>query len=284
MKKIITDSFNILKNNLIFILPFLMYLMFVMMFLPYILNNNTQIYIKIILAISVFLLTSANIAGWFHINKSAVLDYNPSDDKETVTIKTIKNYKLYFSGVGENFTNILFGLIFFSFIYIVLLYGIKKLCIICFGEPVIFLRFKELASITTVSDVNNFLNSFSTRDINTFTMWFITIFLSGIILNFLAILYLTEIIFGKNNFIKSFFTMLGFFFRNIFGCISILIFLTIIHFVLNILIMPFGANSIAITIIIMLMALYLNYYILLVMCFYNEKRKNNSNSRTEFIG
>ena len=261
-----------------------MYLMFAMMFLPYILNNNTQIYIKIILTVSLFLLTSANTAGWIYINKCAVLDYNPSDDKETVTIKTIKNYKLYFFGVGENFINILFGLIFFSFIYIVLLYGVIKLCLIYFGEPVIALRLKELASITTVSEVNNFLNSFSTHDINTFKLWFITIFSTGILFNFLTILYLTEIIFSKNNFIKSFFTMLGFFFKNILGCISILIFLTIIHFVLNILIMPFGANSIAVTIIIMLMALYLNYYILLVLCFYNEKRKINSDSRTEFIG
>ena len=53
---------------------------------------------------------------------------------------------------------------------------------------------------------------------------------------------------------------------------------------LNILSLVFGATSFGFAILMILLAVYFNYYLLLVFCFYDEKTKNNSDSRTEFIG
>lgn len=284
MKKLLTLSYKILRNNLIFIQPFLLYLLVLMMAVPYFVNNNVQIYPKIILMISVYLLSIANISGWFYINKKAVEEYDENDSKEEITIKAVKNFKCYFTGVGEYFFKSLLGsLLFFAF-YFVLFYAITKVCLATLGEPVIADRINELANFKTVAEISAFLDSFTLKDILIFKLWVIILTLSVLCINFMALLYFTLLFFKKDNFIKSFFIMLGFFFKNIFGSIYIMLFMFVLYIFLNVFAMIFGVNSIGFTLFIIFSALYLNYYILLVFCFYNDKTKINSDIGPEQLG
>ena len=157
MKKNIQKAYKILRNNLLYFQPLLIYLMIISFALPVIMSAKVSVHPKTVLTISMFLLTVANIAGWFHINKLAVISYDENDEPDIVAEKNITNFKTYFSGVGENFGKVLLGGIIFLVFYIFAAIGLSKLCMIAFGEPVIALKFKEMTELKTVQDFTNFL-------------------------------------------------------------------------------------------------------------------------------
>lgn len=284
MKKIINKSYKILRSNLLFFQPLLIYMMIISFALPIIMSAKVSIHPKTVLTISMLLLTVANISGWFHINKLAVKSYNENDSADVVAEKTITNFKTYFDGVGENFGKVLFGGIIFSVFYFLAVMGLSKLCMLAFGEPVIAFKFKEMAELKTVQDFTAFFSSFSKNDIVVFKMWLLVIFVAGVLFNFFGILYFTVLTFEKNNPIKALLNMFVFFFKNIFLSISLISYMVLIYLGLNILSLIFGTTSFGFAVLMILLAIYFNYYLLLVFCFYDEKTKNNSNSRTEFIG
>lgn len=284
MKKNIQKAYRILKNNLLYIQPFLIYLMIISFALPVIMSTRVSIHPKTVLTISMLLLTIANISGWFHINKLAVKSYNEDDEPDVVAEKNITNFKTYFAGVGENFGKVLFGGIIFAVFYLFAVFGLSKLCMLAFGEPVIALKFKEMAELKTVQDFTTFFSAFSQKDILIFKMWLLVIFFAGVLFNFFGFLYFTVITFEKSNPIKALLDMFVFFFKNIFSSIGLISYMILLYLGLNILSLVFGATSFGFAILMILLAVYFNYYLLLVFCFYDEKTKNNSDSRTEFIG
>lgn len=284
MKKNIQKAYKILRNNLLYFQPLLIYMMIISFALPIIISAKVFVHPKIVLTISMLLLTVANIAGWFHINKLAVKSYNEDDEPDVVAEKNITNFKTYFAGVGENFGKVLFGGIIFAVFYSIAVFGLLKLCMLSFGEPVIAFQFKEMAELKTVQDFTNFFAAFSQKDVLIFKLWLLVIFFAGVLFNFFGFLYFTVLIFEKDDPFISLLNMLKFFFKNIFGSISVIAYMLLLYFILNILSLFVGATSFGFAILMILLAVYFNYYLLLVFCFYDEKTKNNSNSRTEFIG
>ena len=93
MLNIVKKSFYILKNNLIFIQPLLLFLLIFMTALSYILNRGGMHIPQIILCIAIILMIIAFSAGWFFINKEGIILYNPEDDKDETAKKRFKVLK-----------------------------------------------------------------------------------------------------------------------------------------------------------------------------------------------
>ena len=72
MKKLLQDSFKILRNNLLFIQPLLLYLLMIMLASTYFVSGHVALYPKMLLAVSMILLTVAFFAGWMYINKKGI--------------------------------------------------------------------------------------------------------------------------------------------------------------------------------------------------------------------
>lgn len=276
---------QIQKNNMIFIQPILLFILIAMMALTYFVVGGVVSAPKIIMLDSVFFIAVSFTAGMFHINKLAINDFNPDDTKEEVMQKTIKNFRQFFTGVGESFVRFLFAYVIYIALYFALIYGFVKLGLYLFGEPKILINLLTVAkSMTTQADLINYLNNVSVDDKIIFANWVLSVSVLTSIINFFGFLYFAVLTYAKKNVFVSLFQTFVFFFKNILGCFGIIAMMYLFYMLLNVLSIVLGNNSFSFVLVIILFVLYLNYYILLVSCFYNEKTKNNSNNGTEFIG
>jgi len=255
-----------------------------MTFVSFIINRNIYLIPKVVMLISVVLLFIAMLSGWFYINKYGVLSYNENDSKEEITIKTVQNLKKFFEGVGADFFKTLGICLIYGILYFAIIVAVSKICISILGEPKIIYELPKLAKASSQAEILNFINSISIHDKFVFTSWIMTLNIVSAILNFLGILYFAVSSFEKVNIFKSLFLAVKFFFKNILGNAAIVVLMFVLYILLNILSLLLGTNSLSFVILIILFTMYLNYYVILVFCFYNDKAKDNSNNRTELIG
>ncbi|MCD7780202.1 MAG: hypothetical protein LUH05_05970 [Candidatus Gastranaerophilales bacterium] len=284
MLKVLKKSFFILKNNLIFIQPLLFLLLIFMTAAAVVVNKNFYTVPKIILLFSMILLLAAFSSGWFYINKLGMSDYNENDLKEEIVSKAVKNFKKFFEGVGIGFFKILFSYFIIFIIYSVLLFLCAKLCLIIFGEPKIIYELPKLAKAASQAEILNILNNLSNNDKMVFSYWVLAINIAASVLNFFSMLYFAVISLENANIFKSLWISIKFFFKNILETASVIMVMFLLYVILNLLSLILGTNSLSFVILIILFTLYLNYYLLLVFCLYNEKTKDNGNNGTEFIG
>lgn len=284
MQKIIKTSFDILKANFIFIQPVLLYILFLMVAMTFLLTKTMYLQSKLVLLISLVLLTVAFTAGILQINKNGILNFNYSDTKEEAASKSIQNLKKFFEGVGKDFFRTL-GIYFLTTIlYALLTYGIGLACMHLWGEPKIILDMPKIARVSSQAELLNYLSTISMQDKIVFANWVLLFNSVFTFMNFFTLLYFAVSAFEKDNIFKTLFSSFVFFFQNILNSIIIMLFMFIIYLGLNFISLIFNASSFGFVIVTISLAIYLNYYILLVFYFYYETRKCNSNNRTEFIG
>lgn len=284
MLNIYRKSLLILKNNLLFIQPLLLFLLMLITALSFIVSRNILLIPKIVLLISMFLLLIAFSAGWFYINKYGVETFNESDTKEESAIKAVNNFKKFFEGVGFSFIKTAFSYFLLFILYFFVIFLSLKLCLHFYGEPKIVYELPKLSMAASQAEIFDFLNGIPDKDKVIFSLWMLTFNFITTILHFFILLFFAVLNFEGFNIFKSLWISIKFFFKNFFCSIAIMIFSFILYVFLNILSVLLGANSLSFVILIILFTMYLNYYLLLVFCFYYDKAKNNSNSRTEFIG
>lgn len=283
MRVIIQSMFkrpsNILKNNMIFIQPLLLYLLLLMTAMTFILAKEMYFVSKCMLLLSIFLMTIAFSAGWFYVNKLGIENYNSDDESDVVASKAIENFKKFFVGVGENFFKSFGGIIICAILYSVSIYAVGNLCLSLFGEPTVLMDMPKLAQTQTNAELVAYLNNISEADKIAFVSWIWAFVILTSVLNFFCLLYFAVLNFAKRNIFATLWLAVKFFFINLFPNIGIILAMFFAYLFLNILSFLIGAGTISFVILIILFTLYLNYYVLLVFCFYDEKTKINSNSR-----
>ena len=239
---------------------------------------------RICLLLSMFLLTIVFTAGWLHINKYGVISYNQDDTQEEIANKAIAGLKTFFEGIGENFFKTLGAYFVILVSSIAVIYFVSKLLTLTVGEPKLVYELPKIAKASSQAEILNFVKNISVNDKLVFVSW---VFVSNIVLliiNFFALLYFSVLNFEKYNFIKAIWTTIKFFFKNFLSSICLILFIFTLYLGLNLVSVPLGVNSFSLVILIILFTAYLNYCVLLVFCFYNDKTKNNSDCRTECIG
>ncbi len=274
-------AYHILRNNMIFIQPLLLYMLLVMSAAIFISGRTIPNATRINLLVCFVLLTIAFLTGWFHVNKLGVKKYNLDDTQEVITQKTIESIKQFFTGIGEKFLKILFGSILFVAIYAGISFCVTKLCLMVLGNPTIIMDFQNIAKMQTKEEITAYLSSVSLQDQINFVNWFFAAIVTSSVLNYFGILYFSVMSFEDKNAIVSLWKSILFFFKNIFSNIAIILVMFFLYFLLNLLSLLLGTNSFSFAILIIMFTLYLNYYVLLVMWFYNEQTKNNSDNRSE---
>lgn len=282
MIKILKDSFNILKNNMLFIQPILLFLLFVFIGLPHLSPLNTNLISKITLNITLGLLFCAFCSGWFYINKLAVESYTEKTEKETeeaeeteeITKKSIENLKQFFTGVGTNFLNFLGGYTLLFLISLIIIYVIIKICIEQYG----------LIQLPEIQNVENFFNTLSQEDKITLSKWILTIMPISFLSQYLFVLYSAILLFDKKNIFITLFNTIKFFFKNIILNIGLIILLPLIQFIIHAPAQVIGKNTIGITLNIIATTIYFAFYTMVIFRLYSEKTKISSNNRAEFSG
>lgn len=284
LKTVIIKSFNVLKNNLIFIQPPLLLLLIILTAVSYGLNGTKSVIPNIILGISMVLLTVAFAAGWFYINKAAILSYDENSTKEEITINSIKNFRKFFEGVGANFVNILLSSIIMVIISTLTFFAIYKALSSSIGIPSFIYELQKVLNTNSQQELTNFINGISDHDKIIFFVWVLSANIANVILNYVWTVYNTAITFENKNIFVCLKKAIVFIFKNLFQSIAIIVFTSLIYLLLNIISSLAGTSIVAFIIMILLLITYLNYYVLLVFCFYNEKTKIDCDNRTECLG
>ena len=283
MQTILKKPFFILKNNLIFIQPLLLYLLLQMTALSFILGRNIYTVPGIVLVASMLLLTVAFAAGWFFINKLGILNYNPEDSKDEITVKAVKNFRMFFEGVGANFIKTFAAGLLYAAIYTAAMFVTGKICLEFLGKPDIIFEFQKIMQASNQAEIVNILNNISIQQKIIFSGWVMAFNTAASVMNFIGVLYFAVIFIKGSDLLKSLFETIVFLIKNFLNCIFIIFIMFFLYLVLNLLSVIMGANSFSFVILIILFTIYLNYYILLVFCFYNDKTKGNSNNGAEFV-
>ena len=283
MQNILKKPFFILKNNLIFIQPLLLYLLLQMMALSFILGRNIYTVPGIVLVVSMLLLTVAFAAGWLFINKLGILNYNPEDSKDEITVKAVKNFRMFFEGVGANFIKTFAAGLLYAAIYTAAMFVTGKICLEFLGKPDIIFEFQKIMQASNQAEIVNILNNISIQQKIIFSGWVMAFNTAASVMNFIGVLYFAVIFIKESDLLKSLFETIVFLIKNFLNCIFIIFIMFFLYLVLNLLSVIMGANSFSFVILIILFTIYLNYYILLVFCFYNDKTKSNSNNGTELV-
>lgn len=284
MKNLIKKSFQILRNNMLFIQPLLFGLLLIMSATAFLYQRNLYIVPKIALILSMVLIFISFSAGWFFINKLAVVSYDENDLKEEITLKSIENFKKFFEGVGKHFLNVAFSYLILFLIFAIIFIVTSKLCLIAFGEPKIIHDFPKLITVTSQAEFLNYINTLTTNDLAIFGAWMLVVNIVSSILNYYLVLFFAVLNFEDKDVSNALFQATKFFFKNLGSSIIIILFTAFLYFLLNMISVVLGNGSLSFVILIILFTLYLNYYVLLVFCFYYDKTKINSDNRTEFIG
>jgi hypothetical protein len=111
INKLIPRTFNIVKVNMVLLMPFLMFLLLVVILLSPLGGINPFVLVAILALKSVFL------AGWlnmFHMCIENIQNENISDEQKT--LNSLNLYKEFFPGVGKYFQKIFWGILIFILI------------------------------------------------------------------------------------------------------------------------------------------------------------------------
>lgn len=108
INKLIPRTFNLVKVNQVLIMPFLVFLLLVVVILSPLGGINPFIMVAVLAVKSVFL------SGWlnmFHMCIENINNDNISDEQKT--LNSLNLYKEFFPGVGKYFQKIFWGVLFF---------------------------------------------------------------------------------------------------------------------------------------------------------------------------
>ena len=275
MIKLLKDSFGILKNNMIFIQPLLLLLLFVLTVIPYLSQLNTNIIAKSTLFLSIALLTCAIYSGWLYINKLGIESYIENEEPENITKKSIENFKKFFLGIGEKFLKCLGAYILYTIIWALIFFGLIKFSTHFYGIV-------EISNLQ--QNAQELVKSLSVEQLQTLSKWILTFFPIVLLSQFGFILYNASLFFDNENIFKCLINTIIFLFKNLGRIIAIILFIFLLQVTINAIIPLFNENIIGITLYIICSIIYFNFYAILTFRLYSEKTEISSNNRTEFIG
>ena len=270
-------SLGILINNLLLIQPLLLFVIFVFITLYIMQGKVISVPIQYVYLTLLFILTVALFSGWFYINKLCIEHYDVNLDSETIVRNSIADFKQFFVGVGKNFGKFLFGSVIFILINFLFSY------LTSFIAMKYYIIISQIAH-SNPQDVFNIVISLTDREKINLLIFIIYQFVVAFVFLYWWILMLGILQTEKENWFVSVWHSIKFIFVNLGISICILFAMLSLFFVINVLYNLFGSNVIIASVFSILLLLYLNYFVILVLSFYNEKKRDNSNSGSELVG
>lgn len=289
MNNLFKNSYKILKNNLIFMQPLLLYILLCQYATNFLVINKPMQTQRVMILVSLFLLTVAFYAGWLYINKLAVVTYNSDDSIETINKKSIENLKGFATGVGKYFLKFLGGFISVLALTFGSIYGTAKFCMTTVGTPNYFIEWVKTISTANPNDITyeyivKTANAMPVEESYIVMAWISAFFLMFVVLYLIQNIYFSSLVFEKSNFLVCIFKTIKFFFKNIIGNIVIAIFVLSIFFLFNMFSVLAAMNSILFIILFLVFLYFVNYNAIIMLKYYYDKTKTDSDSRTECIG
>lgn len=281
MIKTIQNSFNLLRDNIILVQPLIIYMLIVGILAKPSIITTFPSFPAILLLVCIFLTTTAFLSGWFYINRIAVDHKN--DTYETPEEKSLASFSLlkqFFTGVGDYFVPVTFTFIFYIVVLALFSFISYKIGVHFIGKPQLDSETLKHLSTQSYADLYGYFSSKKMTDQHLLNIYNWSIYFSFLSLLFsvLTIFWYPVLFYKTKNPIVSFFSNLKFMFVNFFDVVIIVFFLAFLNIILSFLNVFANMNIVFSVISLILMLFYMNYYILLVFLYYEEKTQSHSTS------
>lgn len=279
MMKTIQNSFILLRDNIILVQPLIIYMLIIGFLIKPSILITFPSFPSILLIVCIFLLTTAFISGWFYINKVAIEHKN--DTYETPEERSIASFtllKYFFTGVGDYFLPVTFTFVLYLVVLALFSFVSYKIGVHFIGKPELDAETLKHISTGSYTDIYGYFTSKNMTDKHLLNIYNWSLYFSFLSLLFsILTIFIYPVIFYKTkNPIVALFSNLKFVFLNFFDATIIVFFLTLLNIVLSSINVFANVNLVFSVISLVLTLFYMNYYILLVFLYYEEKTQSNS--------
>lgn len=280
MIKIFKEAFKISFDNIILATPLLVFLLLLNVYLMVAKDAVKAIPSTILFFLTLFLMFSAFLAGWFYMVKIAVNNY-----KECKKLEGGESYNLikeFPVGIAEYIKPYMGFSILYLIVANILFVTVYHIGMICIGS--VGISVQQFASATEAPvAMQALLESLTKMQLMKINYWYLLVMFSVQIFSLLTMFWPVEIMYSTKNPIIAFFKSIVRVFTN---PQTILLFIGIN--VLNVILVLFNYLSMfnPITYLIMTLAFFsfIVYVFVLLFLYYEEKIKSNRDSFTDGNG
>ena len=286
MIKTFKSAFDLVRNNIVVVQPLVFYLLIFGVVSNPISLDGTFSYASILAIITLLLTTSAFFAGWFYIVKAAISmkdkEYETPEEKSLAQFDLLKQF---FTGVGEYFIPILLSFVIYLSALLLISFLSYKLGLHYLGKVILT---PELIKASKTGEYKDFLAVWSSvesiKAMKLLSYWGVYLSSLSILFSLVTMYYGATILYDTKNPIVALINNFKFLFKNFFGSLFIMLFLTFLNFILVFLNLMFAQSFILSLIVVVLLLFYYSYQVMLIFLYYEQKAKSNSDSGAECIG
>lgn len=270
---LVKKSFDAVNENSAITLFFVLFLIVVNFFLPYIFSAKSFITTSVLM-ICLFLFTAVFIAGWISVLKESI-------EKEKIKEK---NYSaIFFDGAGKNFIPVVMSLFIYVFLLAIILFLAGKFAQYFFGS--LDFLFKDILNLA--SEQNAFMNYIKTLSVEQLYViygWQLSFMLAIAVFNFFF-LFMGPAIAKENKvnmFLKAFVAFkdsVFFTFKKFLPVVGIYFLICFISGFLNILRAITASNIIFAILFLFIYIYFAAYSIMLIFNYYEKNCCNNGSDR-----
>lgn len=287
MLKEAKKAFTLLKNNTVVIQPLILFMLVAGYLSAPVTLSNFYTQPSLLAIVTLSLLSSAFLAGWFYVIKLTVSTKDKTfETPESIAVESFANLKQFFTGVGDYFLSILGGII----VYILTLFVFSllafKLGVHLIGDISISNELKKALTSSTPQEMQQALNAinYAAPEQIKLAYWGGYISILSLIFSFFTTFYGATILYETKNPLTAILLTLRFIFKNFAGSIGIFLLLLFLQFGVYILNAISFVNVFVSILTLILIFFYLSYQVILVFLYYEEKTKNHSNSGPDSVG
>ena len=276
MIKIFKDSLKISYSNIIMATPLLVFLLLLNVYLVIAKNAVKALPSTILFCITLLLMVSAFLAGWFYMIKSAVGAYNNSTEADSEYTGLLKEFLV---GIALNIKSFLGFCLLYLLIADIVFISVYNVGLKLIGS--IGISVTQFVSATEAPvAMQALLESLTKEQLLKINYWYLLIFLAVQIFSLFTMFWPVEILYSAKNPILALFKSV---FRVFMHPKVILLFLGInlLNFVLMIFNYITMFNPITYFVMTLVYFYFIVYIFVLLFLYYEEKIKGNSNSVTD---
>ncbi len=274
MIKVFKDAFKITFNNIILATPLLVFLFMLNIYLIVAKNAVKALPSAVLFYLTLFLMFSAFLAGWFYMVKVAVKNFQKGKTQDSINepFKLIKEFPVGIADYIKSYMGFSFLYLLFANIFVVSVYLIGNHFIGNIG-----ITMKEFVSATEAPvAMQALLDSLTKSQLLKINYWYLLVMISVQIFSLITMFWPIEIMYLTKNPLIAFFKSVSRVFTKP-QCILLFIGINVLNFVLVLFNYVSMYNPITYLIMTLVFFSFIVYVFVLLFLYYDEKIKGNSN-------
>ncbi len=280
MKKIFKNAFRIVCSNLALATPLLVFLLLLNVYLIISKDAVRAIPSAVLFYLTLFLMISAFMAGWFNMIKVAVVNFKKNEQK--VINEPFYLMKEFPAGIADYILSYMGLTLLFLLFADILIMSIYHLGMYFIGDIGVSIR-EFLSATASPIEIQSLIESLSKEQLLKINYWYFYIMFSVQLFMLLIMFWGIELMHSTKDALMAFFYSIGRLFSRpqsilLFICISVLNYIVMIFNYISMF------NPFTYFVMTVIYFYFVVYIFVLLFLYYEEKIKSNSDSGTNSNG